>query len=59
MDANFLHTNTAVHGDMGMVRPGDLVILLSKSGETKETIYLKELLETRADCPKTNITATQ
>ena len=26
LDANFLHTNTAVHGDMGMVKPGDLVI---------------------------------
>ena len=27
LNANFLHTNTAVHGDMGMVKSGDLVII--------------------------------
>ncbi len=47
LNANFLHTNTAVHGDMGMVRPGDLVIILTKSGATSESVYLKELLEKR------------
>ncbi len=46
--ANFLHTNSAVHGDMGMVRPGDLVIILTKSGETAESVYLYDLLERRA-----------
>ncbi len=30
IDARFLHTNTAVHGDLGMVGKDDLVILLSK-----------------------------
>jgi D-arabinose 5-phosphate isomerase GutQ/GTP:adenosylcobinamide-phosphate guanylyltransferase/thiamine kinase-like enzyme len=47
LDANFLHTNTAVHGDMGMVKPGDLVIILTKSGSTTESVYLEELLEKR------------
>jgi D-arabinose 5-phosphate isomerase GutQ len=47
LDANFLHTNTAVHGDMGMVKPGDLVIILTKSGATAESVYLEELLEKR------------
>lgn len=47
MRANFLHTNSAVHGDLGMVRDGDLVILLSKSGGTQESIYLAELLQQR------------
>lgn len=47
LNANFLHTNTAVHGDMGMVKPGDLVIILTKSGETAESVYLEELLEKR------------
>jgi D-arabinose 5-phosphate isomerase GutQ len=47
LDANFLHTNTAVHGDMGMVKQGDLVIILTKSGATAESIYLEELLEKR------------
>lgn len=47
LDANFLHTNSAVYGDMGMVKPGDLVIILTKSGATAESIYLEELLEKR------------
>lgn len=47
LDACFLHTNSAVHGDMGLVKEGDLVILLTKSGETTESIYLAELLRER------------
>lgn len=47
MDAYFLHTNSAVHGDMGIVKDGDLVILLTKSGETSESVYLQELLSSR------------
>lgn len=47
LDANFLHTNTAVHGDMGMVKPGDLVIILTKSGATAESIYLADLIKNR------------
>lgn len=47
LDANFLHTNSAVHGDIGMVRPGDLVILLTKSGSTAESVYLADLLKKR------------
>ena len=46
-DAGFLHTNSAVHGDMGMVKPGDLVIVLTKSGSTQESVYLAELLRQR------------
>ena len=40
LNANFLHTDSALHGDLGMVRPGDLVILLSKSGATEESVVL-------------------
>ncbi len=47
MDAAFLHTNSAVHGDMGIVKDGDMVIILTKSGETKESIYLAEQLKER------------
>lgn len=47
LDANFLHTNTAVHGDLGMVKPGDLVIVLTKSGATTESVYLVDLLKKR------------
>lgn len=46
LDARFLHTNTAVHGDLGIVGADDLVFLLSKGGNTIETVtlagYLKE-----------------
>jgi arabinose-5-phosphate isomerase len=34
--AVFLHPSDAVHGDLGMVRPEDVVICLSKSGDTEE-----------------------
>lgn len=47
LDAYFLHTNSAVHGDMGLVKDGDMVILLTKSGETGESIYLARLLKKR------------
>lgn len=47
MEAAFLHTNSAVHGDMGIVKNGDMVIILTKSGETAESIYLARLLANR------------
>lgn len=45
--AGFLHTNTAVHGDLGMVAKNDLVIVLSKGGNTIETVQLIEHLNDR------------
>lgn len=47
LNASFLHTSNAVHGDMGMVRDGDIVILLTKSGATSESVYLADLLMQR------------
>lgn len=47
MRASFLHTNSAVHGDIGTVHSGDLVIILTKSGETAESIYLTQQLKKR------------
>lgn len=40
IDARFLHTNTAVHGDLGMVGKKDIVFLLTKGGNTSETVDL-------------------
>lgn len=40
IDARFLHTNTAVHGDLGMVGKKDIVFLLTKGGNTSETVTL-------------------
>lgn len=34
--ALFLHASDAVHGDLGMVRAGDVIIVISKSGDTEE-----------------------
>ena len=47
MNACFMHTNSAVHGDLGVVKDGDLVILLTKSCKTVESVYLTELLMQR------------
>lgn len=47
IDARFLHTNTAVHGDLGMIGPKDIVFLLSKGGNTYETVALAEYLKER------------
>jgi arabinose-5-phosphate isomerase len=38
--AFFLHPGDALHGDLGMVRAGDVVIILSKSGDTPELSLL-------------------
>ena len=45
--ASFMNTNSAVHGDLGIVEDGDLVIILTKSGETVESIYLTKWLKER------------
>ena len=36
----FLHPAEAIHGDLGMVRPGDVVLLISYSGSTEEIVRL-------------------
>lgn len=47
IDARFLHTDTALHGDLGMVGEKDIVFLLSKGGGTSETIQLGQYLKDR------------
>jgi arabinose-5-phosphate isomerase len=56
-----MHPVDAVHGDMGRVRPGDVVILLSNSGATLEMLTFARALDSvgvvrvgvsrSADCP--------
>ncbi|MCB0544821.1 MAG: KpsF/GutQ family sugar-phosphate isomerase [Saprospiraceae bacterium] len=43
--ALFLHAADAIHGDLGMIRPYDLVLCLSKSGETAEIKVLAPLVK--------------
>lgn len=42
--AVFLHASDALHGDLGVYRPGDPTILISKSGATDELVRLIPLL---------------
>jgi arabinose-5-phosphate isomerase len=46
--AHFLHAAEAIHGDLGMLTPGGIVIALSYSGETEELLRLLPTL-TRLD----------
>lgn len=41
--AYFLHPSEAQHGDLGMVCKGDLMLLISNSGKTREVLELIEL----------------
>jgi arabinose-5-phosphate isomerase len=43
--AYFLHPAEALHGDVGMVAAGDVVVALSASGETEELLALLPVLE--------------
>lgn len=42
--AVFLHAADAIHGDLGMIQPADLVLCISKSGETPEVKLLVPLV---------------
>ncbi|MGB3183710.1 MAG: KpsF/GutQ family sugar-phosphate isomerase [Cyclobacteriaceae bacterium] len=41
----FMHAADAIHGDLGMIREGDLAICISKSGNTPEVKVLVPLLK--------------
>jgi len=47
--ALFLHPAEAVHGDVGVLLPGDVVIALSASGETEEILRLLATLKRKGD----------
>jgi len=40
----FIHPGEAFHGDLGMIEPADIVILLSNSGETDEVLKIMPFL---------------
>lgn len=42
--AFFLHPAEAQHGDLGMVRPGDAIVVFSNSGKTREILELIDLI---------------
>lgn len=43
--ALFMHAGDAIHGDLGMVQPNDVVICISKSGNTEEIKVLVPLIK--------------
>ena len=45
--ALFLHAADAIHGDLGMVQKDDMVICISKSGNTPEIKVLVPMLKRR------------
>jgi arabinose-5-phosphate isomerase len=47
--ALFMHAADAIHGDLGMMLPEDVVLCLSKSGETSEIKALVPLLKRRGN----------
>ena len=47
--AVFMHAADAIHGDLGIVREGDVVVILSKSGETPEIKMLVPLIKLRGN----------
>lgn len=43
--AFFVHPGEAFHGDLGMIRPVDVALLISNSGETEEVLRILPFLE--------------
>jgi len=43
--AVFMHASDAIHGDLGIIQPDDVVLMLSKSGNTPEIKYLIPLIK--------------
>jgi arabinose-5-phosphate isomerase len=41
----FMHAADAIHGDLGMIQKGDIVICISKSGESPEIRFLVPLIQ--------------
>jgi arabinose-5-phosphate isomerase len=43
--AVFLHPSDAQHGDLGVIQPNDVLLLISNSGKTREIVELVDLAE--------------
>lgn len=55
--SHFLHPGEAIHGDLGCLRPEDVVLAFSNSGETEELCRLLPIVK-RFSIPVISITAT-
>ena len=41
----FLHASEAIHGDLGIYKPGDVTIILSKSGSSEEIVRILPIIK--------------
>jgi arabinose-5-phosphate isomerase len=48
-NAVFMHAADAIHGDLGIIRDEDVILALSKSGETPEVKVLVPLIKSRGN----------
>ncbi|MDB5318865.1 MAG: kdsD [Phycisphaerales bacterium] len=56
--SHFLNPAEGVHGDVGSIRNGDLVVMLSDSGETEEILRMLSIVK-KLDHPVVSISATR
>ncbi|PVU88288.1 hypothetical protein BB561_005932 [Smittium simulii] len=50
--AVMMHSTEALHGDLGLVRPGDVIIAISYSGNTDEVVYaVEQIIKKRNKIP--------
>src|SRR3954471_953346 len=56
--SHFLNPAEGVHGDVGSIRSGDLVVMLSDSGETEEILRMLSIVK-KLDHPVVSISATR
>lgn len=47
---DYINTGTALHGSFGYIHDGDLIILVSKSGNTSETIQVAQVIRSNRKC---------
>jgi len=45
--AYFMHAAEALHGDLGMINPDDIALLISNSGETEEIVRILPIIKRR------------
>src|SRR5262245_36348793 len=43
--AFFLHSTEAIHGDLGVIQPDDVVLAISNSGSTGEIVHLLKTIK--------------
>jgi arabinose-5-phosphate isomerase len=56
--SHFLNPSEGVHGDLGSIRNGDLVVILSDSGETEEILRMLSIVK-KLNHPVVSISATR